>query len=221
MANIIQQLKDNEKPFGLMSKEMKAKAVSMGFHSNFRVYSGYGDCGGFGNIIDSPKYGYNPKLTYRLRSDYAEEPEIEERLIMPAGATMSSPGKYRAKPVDGGEMVHGFLAAPDQIMIWDEERAVGSMVQVIPESVGQYIGLKDKNRTKEFPDGQPVCEGDIVESVWQVDHKTKIVGQVTYYSVFALWSLMDSKGDMVSPCWNESVVIGNIHDNPNLLKGQA
>ena len=87
-----------------------------------------------------------------------------------------------------------------------------------PVDVEQYTGLKDTKRTEEFPDGQPVCEGDIVKSIWQVDHKTKIVGQVKYYSVFALYSLMDSKGDMVSPCWNECEVIGNIHQNPELLE---
>ncbi len=82
----------------------------------------------------------------------------------------------------------------------------------------EYIGLNDTNHTEKFPDGKPVCEGDIVKSVWQVDHETKIVGQVKYYSVFALWSLMDSKGDMVSPCWNDCEVIGDIHQNPELLE---
>ena len=75
---IIEQLKKNEKPFGLMSEEMQEKAVELGFHGNFQLYSGYGSDGGFGAIIDNPKYGYNRKLTYRLRPDYAEEPEIVE-----------------------------------------------------------------------------------------------------------------------------------------------
>ncbi len=82
--NLIKLLKQNEKPFGLMSEEMQAKAVELGFHGNFQLYSdfqlysGYGSDGGFGAIIDNPDYGYNRKLTYRLRPDYQEEPEIVE-----------------------------------------------------------------------------------------------------------------------------------------------
>ncbi len=80
MENIIQQLKDNEKPFGLMSVEMQEKARAIGIRRMFDFYGHRGDwiptCGDL----------FHENSTYRLRSDYAEEPEIEERLIMPAGA---------------------------------------------------------------------------------------------------------------------------------------
>ncbi len=127
---------------------------------------------------------------------------------------MSNPRKYRGLRVDNRKWVYGWYQE------FDGDSFINSNVlrEVIPETVGQSTGLKDKKRTQEFPSGQPICERDIVESVWQVDHKTKIVGQVKYYSTFALWSLMDSKGDMVSPCWNECEVIGNMDQNPELLE---
>ncbi len=78
MDNLIQQLKDNEKPFGLLSEEMQAKlktidskdieclqaAEQADWHSCFN-YS-------LTNIIN------HPTNTYRLRADYEEEPEIVE-----------------------------------------------------------------------------------------------------------------------------------------------
>jgi len=35
---------------------------------------------------------------------------------------------------------------------------------VIPETVGQYTGVNDSKRTAEYPDGQPIYEGDIIKA---------------------------------------------------------
>ena len=77
--NIIQQLKDNEKPFGLMSEEMQEKANEIGCTE----FDYYGTC-----VWESYLAGdfYNDQAC-RLRSDYAEEPEIEAKddyLVLPA-----------------------------------------------------------------------------------------------------------------------------------------
>ena len=82
MANLIQQLKDNERPFGLMSEEMQEKAKAIGFPGNFRTYL----WPNFGGIIANLEYGYSGQLTYCLRANYEDEPEIVERIIMPAEA---------------------------------------------------------------------------------------------------------------------------------------
>ena len=79
---IIQLLKDNWVPFGgwpefygeEIGKEMQKNAIAIGFHGNFRLYVHPG----FGGIIDNVNYAYDGCLTYRLRPDYEEEPEIVE-----------------------------------------------------------------------------------------------------------------------------------------------
>ena len=73
MDNLIQQLKDNEKPFGLMSEEMQVKAREIGRCANFKCLSGrtWASCTSKANIFDYER-------TYRLRADYEDEPEIVE-----------------------------------------------------------------------------------------------------------------------------------------------
>ena len=71
MKDVIQQLKDNEKPFGLMSEEMQAKARQIG-KKQFDYYG----VTWHGAIALSTDFDY--ATTYRLRPDYEDEPEIEE-----------------------------------------------------------------------------------------------------------------------------------------------
>ena len=70
MDNLIQQLKDNEKPFGLMSEEMQVKANEIGC-TEFDYYGT--------NVWESYPSGdfYNDQAC-RLRADYEDEPEIVE-----------------------------------------------------------------------------------------------------------------------------------------------
>ena len=68
---LIQALKNNEKSFGLMSKEMRIEAKKIG-HEAF-------DC--FLGSIELPwqdAQGLLDYRTYRLRPDYTEEPEVVE-----------------------------------------------------------------------------------------------------------------------------------------------
>lgn len=80
--------------------------------------------------------------------------------------------------------------------------------QVIPETVGQYTGLTDKNGTKIF-------EGDIVK------HRSNYSGEyvisvVTYTDGQFLAMADNNSGFNLS---DKLEVIGNIHDNPEFLKG--
>ena len=83
-----------------------------------------------------------------------------------------------------------------------------TMYRVDPETVGQYTGLRDCKRTKEYPEGQMIFEGDVVVSTNanRLSNKPYIV---EFSAISGYWCC-DPK--------REPVVIGNIHDNPELLK---
>ncbi len=77
MSDLIQQLKDNEKPFGLMSEEMQEKASQDIANEDFLMW--------FGKKWSAVYSGFLDSNTYRLRPDYAEEPEVVECAIKPQG----------------------------------------------------------------------------------------------------------------------------------------
>ncbi|WP_271006695.1 YopX family protein [Listeria seeligeri] len=84
--------------------------------------------------------------------------------------------------------------------------------KVRPETVSQFTGLTDEN-------GKKIFEGDIVE----IDVHDHLDGNVIKGKVIFLegaWLVTDS-GSFAISLWseiNEIEVIGNIHENPELLE---
>lgn len=128
-------------------------------------------------------------------------------------------GIYRGKRVDTGQWKEGYLLGlqdringKDLFFIVDE---MGEYHRVDPETVGEFTGMTDK-------DGTGIFEGDIV-SYFGKDFLNSLVT----FDKGSFWfeflseytrKIRNQKRDLIFS--NVSVcgeVIGNIHDNPELL----
>ena len=126
----------------------------------------------------------------------------------------------RGKRTDNDEWItdsETYIRDGDGIWLSDENLNV---VTVIPETVGQYTGLTDKN-------GKKIVERDICRFKRFNDiYIGKIVFNVKTAS-FVMWyqSIVGAYGEKATHKMLLSVcdgieVIGNIHDNPELLGGE-
>ena len=89
-------------------------------------------------------------------------------------------------------------------------------IEINPNTLGQFTSLKDKN-------GKEIYEGDIIAFSWRSSDGVDITDllEVRFIrGVFAfLWDGdIDHEANIVSPTHEWANVIGNIHDNPDLIK---
>lgn len=119
---------------------------------------------------------------------------------------------FRAKRKDNGEWVYGVPLkegySQEVEMLWYEYSSLAytERVQVLPETVGQFVGLTDKN-------GKKIWEGDIVR--WDGDE----ISIIRYCEgVYRLCNAEGYYGVSLHNHFSYVEVIGNIHDNPELLE---
>ena len=86
--------------------------------------------------------------------------------------------------------------------------------EVDPATASQYTGLTDKN-------GKKIFEGDIVKftRINALGYTTRRTGDVRYYDKLPVFYIKATTGDAWDWCDCEAIeIIGNIHDNPELLE---
>ena len=143
--------------------------------------------------------------------------------------------RFRGKSIYSGEWVYGWLVIESNGTAWISKHFhKGQWEQVDPETVGQFTSLKDKN-------GKEIYEGNITELDLGVEGKRRflikittvfrevvshpdfndvtsrvaITGVVFEWRGYQLFPNVDGKG----LCDNENmVVIGNVHENSELLE---
>lgn len=150
---------------------------------------------------------------------------------------------FRGKRKDNGEWIYGNYCGAEYLQSEGIEHLIieipktGCSKQIILETVGQFTGLTDTN-------GKKIFEGDIVrytdEESYYPEEQCEFIGKIVFeIGAFGIatndnipidlncWCGNDNFVSLWELYWNLSVegemldmieVIGNIHDNPELLK---
>lgn len=116
---------------------------------------------------------------------------------------------FRGKRVDTGEWIYGDLIYNiDAVKIREQEQGIQRVAKsyaVIPKTVGQDIGSYDIT-------GKTIFEDDIVEYI--VPENDIAVTKWTDVVIYGDFFVCESEVGIAIR------VIGNIHDNPELLEGE-
>ena len=135
--------------------------------------------------------------------------------------------KFRGKRLDNGEWVYGYFYTIQEIEHYIlQPCALGVLhTEVIPETIGQFAGLFDKN-------GKEIYEGDIVEWLFfsygchgEQEHYLK--GYVEWHQGGFIFNVTENDfedagfyaiSDLHTDTESDVKILGNIYDNPDLIK---
>ena len=147
---------------------------------------------------------------------------------------------FRGKRADNGEWIEGYYAKQSNHACFAHELKYQHFIfkdvcldfnlgglqefEIIPETVGQYTGLTDRN-------GKKIFEGDIVKTHYANAQKSDFIEQVVFHNgkfcayfsnqLCKQWAnLYDGTEHLPQDksVYMDSVeVVGNIHDNPELI----
>lgn len=136
---------------------------------------------------------------------------------------------FRGKTIDNPKRVEGYYAFDGRHWINNKNNGDGfwCAFEINPETLGEFTGIYDKNGVKVF-------EGDILQFsrsislggenlTLELPHQLFLVKWIKGISGFlgiSDWSSTEDEVPMgiYSLVWGKGEVIGNIYDNPELLK---
>lgn len=127
---------------------------------------------------------------------------------------------YRGARMEDGKFVYGSL-----VFVKENDKSENELPHIVisygpdtfdwfevdPETVGQFTGRYDKN-DKEIFERDIVVNKNIHGKKWIVEYRTD-----SEYVGFVLKEI-GTNGISLFTSWNDIEVIGNIHDNKELLK---
>lgn len=125
---------------------------------------------------------------------------------------------FRGKRVDNGEWVYGYYTKhkTGKVFIKEANADCKRSFEVIPESVGQYTGLKANDKK--------IFEGDIIK-VKRRQYPERINGEIVWRATSCCGEVIFCGGAYFYGDWLLSTtaekgreIIGNIYDNPELLE---
>ena len=128
--------------------------------------------------------------------------------------------KFRGREKESNKWVFGYVRQWKCCFgeAWHIQGKNDNVHIVIPETIGQFTGLKDHK-------GREIYEGDIVKVVSYGEESFHVVKYMVEedYPAFDLAPVLgDGEGNSLSyslnDCDTKITVIGNIHDNPELLR---
>ena len=122
---------------------------------------------------------------------------------------------FRGKRTDNGIWAYGYLFCiwERAYLCWGTTNSVPNMKEVFHETVCQFTGLYDRK-------GKKIFEGDIIKcKVHEMNGYRVRRGVIEYHGVGFIMNLDPNSWYDQKNISFDCEVIGNIYDNPELLKG--